>query len=236
MRKGVFMEILPSLIISPIISLLVCYITIYHSNKRSKEALEKQQRNHRENLELSEKKYQEQLAINEENERLKHLPYLSLVPKHKKHRFNAEMIKIDNPNLYSIPFEIINKGAGTAFSIYLNYLNDDSKPKNIHHIAVALQQVFYDHCDVLGVREPIDTDVLPVEDQTEFCLYLSAVDENSETVNPTSDLRWEFEIIFFDIQGRKYSQKYSFYTSTRETSIFRTNSEMPQLIEIPNNI
>lgn len=230
------MEILSSLFISPIISILICYITIYHSNKRNKEVLERQQRHHKENLDLAEKKFQEQLAINEENERLKHLPYLSIIPKYKENHFSAKIIKVDTSNLYAIPFDIVNKGAGSAFDIHLDYLDDDSSPLLYYNSPVAFQQSSNDHYDILGAHSPIDTDVLPMEDQTEFYLSLSAVNENSQIIEPNTTLRWEFQIIFSDVQSRKYSQKYSFYTSTAKRNITRINSEMPKLIEISNDI
>ncbi|HFK6199140.1 hypothetical protein ACQY01_05405 [Listeria monocytogenes] len=109
-------------------SLFVCYLTLYFTNKRNSAAMKQQQENHIENMEMSERKYQEQLTIDEENERLKYLPYLSLVPKYKIHRFEADMKKLDDLNIFSIPFEIINEGAGIAFSVHLKYLDDDSKP------------------------------------------------------------------------------------------------------------
>lgn len=75
-----------------------------------------------------------------------------------------------------------------------------------------------------------------MEDQTEFYLSLSAVNENSQIIEPNTTLRWEFQIIFSDVQSRRYSQKYSFYTSTTKRNITRINSEMPKLIEISNDI
>lgn len=229
------MEILSSLLISPLISLLVCYITIYSSNRRNKKSLDIQQANHKEILEISEMKYQKQLVINEENERLKHLPYLSLTPKKRKSQLIGNMLKIDEPNIYSIPFEITNNGAGTAFSISLDYLDTDSKYKEIQPSIVVSQQVFNCHYDILGVREPIDMDILPIQTHTEFCLYQSAVDRNLKMVDPTSNLKWEFIINYSDIQGRKYSQKYSFYSSTSEAIITRITSEMPRILPESNN-
>ncbi|MDZ5757784.1 hypothetical protein RAK27_03850 [Carnobacterium maltaromaticum] len=193
--------------------------------------MKQQQDNHIENMEMSEKKYQEQLAINEENERLKYLPYLSLVPKNKIHRFEADMEKVDDINIISIPFEIINEGTGIAFSVHPKYLNEDSIPKSIkNHSLVAFKSNYNNGYNMIGIRLPIDTDVLRVEKQTDFCLYLTAVDENSNRIDPTTDIRWEFDILFCDIQGREYSQSYSFYTSTRSNKIVRVNSYMPQLI------
>ncbi|MGX4670497.1 hypothetical protein JNUCC74_15120 [Cerasibacillus sp. JNUCC 74] len=219
-------------IIVPVLtSLVVCYITLYFTKKRNKEAMKLQQENHIENMKVSEKKYQEQLLISEENERLKHLPYLSLVPKYKKHRFEGEMEKVDNINIISIPFKIINEGAGIAFSIHLKYLDDDMKHKGMEHIAIAFKDNYDDGYNILGVSEPIDTDVLRVENLTEFCLYLTAINENLDEINPATNIRWEFDIMFCDIQGREYSQTYSFYSSTRNNKIFRVNSYMPQLIK-----
>lgn len=217
--------------ITVLTSLVVCYLTLYFTNKRNSMVMKQQQDNHIENMEMSEKKYQEQLAINEENERLKYLPYLTLVPKNKIHRFEADMEKIDNIIGFSIPFEIINEGAGIAFSVHLKYLSDEAKPKGMRNIATAFTSNYNGGYDILGVREPIDTDVLRIEKQTEFCLYLAAINENSNEIDPTTDLCWKFDILFCDIQGREYSQSYSFYTSTRDNKIFRVNSYMPQLIK-----
>lgn len=218
--------------ITVLTSLIVCYITLYFTNKRNLAVMKQQQKNHIENMEMSEKKYQEQLTINEENERLKYLPYLSLVPKYKIHRFEASMEKIDDTNIISIPFEIINEGAGIAFSIHPKYLDDNLTPDSMKYLSVvAFESNYNNGYNVLGVREPIDTDVLRVENQTELCLYLAAVDENSNRIDPTTDIRWEFDILFCDIQGREYSQSYSFYTSTPNNKIIRINSYMPQLIK-----
>ncbi|MGX7420226.1 hypothetical protein ACWOFR_15655 [Carnobacterium gallinarum] len=212
-------------------SLAVCYITLYFTHKRNKETLNLQQKNHIESMKIAEKKYQEQLSINEENERLKYLPYLSIVPKYKNNRFEGEMDKIDNLSIRPIPFELINEGAGIAFSIHLDYLDNDVKPKNMRNIAVAFKDNYKNGYNILGVREPIDTDVLRVQNQTEFCLYLTAIDESSNMVDPTTDINWKFNIVFCDIQERQYKQTYSFYTSTGNNKIVRINSYMPQLIK-----
>ncbi|EOJ71566.1 hypothetical protein [Enterococcus faecalis] len=219
------------IIIPVLTSLVVCYITLYFTHKRNKETLNLQQKNHMESMKISEKKYQEQLIINEENERLKYLPYLSIVPKYKSNRFEGEMDKIDNLNIKSIPFELINEGVGIAFSIHLEYLDDNEKPKNMFNIAVAFKDNYKNGYNILGVRAPIDTDVLRVQSQTEFCLYLTAIDEKSNQVDPTTDINWKFNIVFYDIQGRQYKQSYSFYTSTGSNKIVRINSYMPQLIK-----
>ena len=221
---------------SVVIPILVCWITLFYTNRNSEKALKIQDSNHRENLELSEKKYQEQLAINNENERLSHLPYLYLIPKYKENRFESKMVKIDEPNIFSLPFDLINKGAGTAFSISLKYLRNNRESINNNTPTVALQPPLDNHHDFLGVREPIDTDVLPVDEQTEFYLYLSALNEKSESIEPRTNLKWEFEITFSDIQERKYSQRYTFFTSTNNSLIYRVNAEMPQLIDKTNEI
>ncbi|EGT1974956.1 hypothetical protein I2K86_002933, partial [Listeria monocytogenes] len=127
------------IIIPVLTSLAVCYITLYFTKKRNNETLNLQQKNHMKSMKLSEKKYQEQLIINEENERLKYLPYLSIVPKYKNNRLESEMKEIYNLNIRSIPFALINEGAGIAFSIHLEYLDDDDKPKNMSNIAVSFQ-------------------------------------------------------------------------------------------------
>lgn len=105
------------------------------------------------------------------------------------------------------------------------------KPKGMKHIAIAFKDNYDDGYNILGVREPIDTDVLRVGNLTEFCLYLTAINENLDEINPTADIRGEFDIMFCDIQGREYSQTYSFYSSTRNNKIVRVNSYMPQLIK-----
>ncbi|PDL18915.1 hypothetical protein, partial [Listeria monocytogenes] len=202
------------IIIPVLTSLAVCYITLYFTKKRNNETLNLQQKNHMKSMKLSEKKYQEQLIINEENERLKYLPYLSIVPKYKNNRLESEMKEIYNLNIRSIPFALINEGAGIAFSIHLEYLDDDDKPKNMSNIAVSFQDNYTNGYNILGVSEPIDTDVLRVLSQTEFCLYLTAIDENSKVINPTTYINWKFSIVFRDIQERQYKQTYSFYTST----------------------
>lgn len=210
-------------------SLAVCYITIYFTNKSNKKAMDIQQKNHRENLTLSEQKHQEQLLISEENERLKHLPYLSLVPKHKNNKFEGKMEREDN--IIFIPFKIINEGAGAAFSVRTKYLDNDVLPEGMNQGAIAFQGSYNGVYDILRVREPIEKDVLRVDDVAECCLHLTGINENLDESNPTTNIKWEFEIIFCDIQERKYSQSYSFYSSTSENEIYRVNSYMPQLME-----
>lgn len=210
-------------------SLFICFITIYVTNKQQKKNLKQQIKQHQEAMKLSEKKYEEELSINEETERLKHLPYLSLFPKEQIHKFAGKMERFDN-NVISIPFELINEGMGIAFSVHLKYLEKSESIKNIRDISVALKSNCCDGYDILGVREPIDTDVLSIKNQTNFCLYLSAVDKMSKRINPSNAIRWEFEIGFFDIQGRNYLQSYSFFTSTDNDQILRINSHMPKLV------
>ena len=219
-------------IIVPVLtSLAVCYITIYFTNKNHQRALNVQQKNHIESMELSEQKHQEQLLINEENERLKYLPYLSLVPKNKINKFEGEMAKVDDLNIFSIPFEIINEGAGAAFSMELKLLDNDIIPSHAALGPIAAKDNHDGGYDILGTREPIETDVLRVDHVADCYLSLSAIDENLAQANPTTAIRWEFEIIFCDIQERKYSQTYSFFSSTSKNKIYRVNSYMPQLLE-----
>ncbi|ELY8226431.1 hypothetical protein SOQ11_002096 [Enterococcus faecalis] len=219
-------------IVTPVLtSLVVCYITLYFTKKRNNEALKLQRKNHLENMEISEKKYKEQLSINEENERLKYLPYLTIVPKQEINRFEGKMNALKDLNIWEIPFELINDGVGIAFSVHLEYLDNDEKPENMFHIAISYKNNLKNGYDILGVRSPIDTDVLRVQDKTEFDLYLAAIDENSNIIKPNSDISWKFNIVFNDIQGRKYIQPYSFYTSIRNNRIVRVNSYMPELIE-----
>lgn len=206
-------------------SLAVCYITLYFTNKSNEKEMEIQQKNHIESMKLSEKKHQEQLLVNEENERLKHLPYLSLVPKYKIHKLEGEMKREDK--IISIPFKLINEGVGAAFSVQFKLVGDNE----LSSTAIAFQDNYNNGYDVLGVREPIEKDVLRVENVTESYLYLTAINENLNEVSPTNSIKWEFEIIFYDIQERKYSQTYSFYSSTIENKIYRVNSYMPHLIE-----
>lgn len=136
------------------------------------------------------------------------------------------MEKIDN--ITAIPFEINNEGIGIAFSVDLKYLNTN---ESIVPISVAFKHNGKNRYNILGVREPVDKDVLRVGKQTDFCLYLAAIDENLCEITPSTDLKWDFDILFYDIQGREYSQTYSFYTSTRENKVFRVDSQMPQLIK-----
>ncbi|WP_274661723.1 hypothetical protein [Enterococcus lactis] len=214
-------------IIVPVLtSLAVCYITLYFSGKRNNEALQAQKKNHIENLKLSEKKYQEQLLINEQSERLKYLPYLSLEPRDKINTYEGNMEIAEN--IITIPLKIKNEGAGIAFSIQLRFLD---MTKDFNYAAVSINNNGREKHNILGVRDPIDKDILRVEKQTKFCLYLTAVDKKFHKVKPYTDIKWSFGILFCDIQGRNYVQEYTFYTSTQKNKIFRVNSQMPQLIE-----
>lgn len=90
--------------------------------------------------------------INEENERLKYLPYLSLVPKYKNHRFEGEMEKVENINIISIPFKIINEGPSIAFGIHLKYLDNDMKPEGMEHIAIDFKDNYDNGYNILGLE------------------------------------------------------------------------------------
>lgn len=218
-----------NVLVASLTSFAVCWFTIRQTNKNSEKALKVQRKNHEENLYEAERKHQRQLIVSQENERLKYLPYLSLFPKLSENRFEAKMQKYKE-NSYLIPFEISNEGAGIAFSIHLGYLHSESKPENMLDIAVAIEEHHGGGYNILGVAEPIDTDVLRVEKNSEFCLYLTAVDKEHNPIDPLPDMKWKFEILYCDIQGRKYSQSFSFYSSTRTSEIFRVNSSMPKLL------
>lgn len=226
-ERGTFMLEIFKIIVS---SLVPCFITLYFTNKINIRSLEQQHIEHKESLEKAEEKYQEQLENNKETERLNHLPYLSLIPKYQIHRFEGEMKRENNDNIF-IPFKIINQGAGIAFSVHVKILEEDSKPNNIHIGTVtAFQRKHKDDYDILGVSEPIDTDVLRVDNHSEFCLYLTAIDKNKMEIKPSESLKWEFDITFYDIQGKHYTQRYSFYTSTKNNKVHRVNSYMPELV------
>ncbi|MDM5319026.1 hypothetical protein RGT17_03630 [Bacillus altitudinis] len=213
-------------------SLVPCFITLYFTNKINIRSLEQQHKEHKESLERAEEKYQEQLENNKETERLNHLPYLSLIPKYQIHRFEGEMKRENNDNIF-IPFKIINQGAGIAFSVHVKILEEDSKPNTIqyNYNITAFQRNHKDGYDILEVSEPIDTDVLRVDNHSEFCLYLTAIDGNNQEISPLEAIEWEFDVTFYDIQGKHYKQRYSFYTSIKNNKIYRVNSYMPEIVE-----
>ncbi len=212
-------------------SFAVCYITLRFTRKQNKKSLEQQQQNHTEDFEITELRYQEELDIQKESERLEHLPYLLLIPENKVHRFEGDMELIEGKNFWSIPFILQNEGAGIAFDVRLKYIEQDTKPRRVSPISVAYTENLRGGYDILGARSPIDTDVLRVGNQTEFSLALLAIRPSGIEIAPTSDIRWEIAIKFSDIQGRRYSQPYSFYTSTCNNKIFRVNSYMPELLD-----
>lgn len=230
-ERGIFMLEIFKIIVPSLVSISICFITLYFTNKINRRSLEQQKENHKESMERAEETYQEQLENNKATERLKHLPYLSLIPKQQIHRFEGE-IKRENNGSISIPFKIINEGAGIAFSVHIKILEEESKPNNIQIGTVtAFQRNYKDGYDILGVSEPIDTDVLRVENHSEFSLYLTAIDGNNQEINPSEAIEWEFNVTFYDIQGKHYKQRYSFYTSTKNNKIYRVNSYMPEIIE-----
>lgn len=210
-------------------SFVICFITIYFSNKANHKSLNQQEEFYAKTLRESNKKYLEQRKRDEENQRLKHLPYLTLIPKKRIDRFSGKMSLEDD--IISIPFKLVNEGVNTAFSVRLQYLEDKNKPLTDMFAPVSYGDNYNAGYDVLGVRSPIDTDVLSVNKTSEFCLYLSALNKAGVEILPSDDIRWTIIILFEDIQERKYSQKYTFYTSTRNNQILRVNSYMPQLIK-----
>ncbi|MDQ0815957.1 hypothetical protein QF033_000535 [Bacillus pumilus] len=229
-ERGIFMLEIFKIIVPSLVSISICWITLYLTNKINIRSLEHQHKLHIESMKKEEEKYQEQLANNKETERLKHLPYLSLIPKFQIHRFEGEMKREHNDNIF-IPFKVINQGAGIAFSVHVKILEEDSKPNNIHTGTVtAFQRKHKDGYDILGVSEPTDTDVLRVDNHSEFCLYLTAIDRNKMEIKPSESLKWEFDVTFYDIQGKHYTQRYSFYTSTKNNKVHRVNSYMPELV------
>ncbi|MEK5133112.1 hypothetical protein NST39_03425 [Bacillus sp. FSL W8-0645] len=231
-ERGIFMLEFFKIIVPTLVSISICWITLYLTNKINIRSLAHQHKLHLESMEKAEEKYQEQLANNKEVDRLKHLPYLSLIPRKQIHRFEGEM-KILNNGTISIPFKIRNEGAGIAFSVHVKILKEDSKPNNMqyNYNITSFQQNNKDGHDILGVSEPIDTDVLRVDNHSEFCLYLTAIDGNNQEINPSEAIEWEFDVTFYDIQGKHYKQRYSFYTSTKNNKIYRVNSCMPEIIE-----
>ncbi|HCJ4861167.1 TPA: hypothetical protein NR898_002875, partial [Listeria innocua] len=64
--------------------------------------------------------------------------------------------------------------------------------------------------NILGVAMPIHMDILRVEGEADFYLYLNAIDKEGRETNPDDWIRWNFSIEFFDIQERKYIQDYQF--------------------------
>lgn len=231
-ERGIFMLEIFKIIVPPLVSIGICCITLYLTNKINIRSLEHQHKLHIESMEKAEEKYQEQLTNNREAERLNNLPYLSLIPQKQIHRFKGEM-KILNNGSISIPFKIRNEGAGIAFSVHVKILEEDSKLNNIqyNYNITAIQQNNKAGHDILGVSEPIDTDVLRVDNHSEFCLYLTAIDGNNQEIHPSEAIEWEFTVTFYDIQGKHYNQRYSFYTSTKNNKIYRVNSYMPEIVE-----
>lgn len=217
-------------IIVPVLtSFVVCLITLYKTKENNEKALELQKTHYEDSMLISEKKYQEQLKINEENQRLKYLPYLSIIPIYTNKGYVGKMTQVGGRDFY-IPFIVKNEGVGIAFCVQLKCLSGKSKQKITPHVVTAIQEKANGGYDLLGVSEPIDTDILRVGNQAKFSLFLAAVDNNRLEIKPTQNIQWEFEILFNDIQRRQYSQRYTFFINTESNSIFRVNSYMPQLI------
>ncbi|MBC2249176.1 hypothetical protein HCB49_04060 [Listeria sp. FSL L7-0123] len=194
--------------------------------------MEQQENQHNQALETSEKRYQEQSLINLRKERIMYQPYLSLSTKEKIDKFTGKMER-DKHNVIIIPFKIKNEGLGAAFSVYLNYLEkEEMKGISTKSVSViAIQPSRKNGYNILGVAMPIHMDILRVEGEADFYLYLNAIDKEGIETKPDDWIRWNFSIEFFDIQERKYIQDYQFFSVLSNDTIVRMNSEKPKFIE-----
>ncbi|MGY0354237.1 hypothetical protein ACWY2R_07080 [Enterococcus avium] len=227
-----------NLLIPVITSFLVCFITMYITNKQHQKSLKQQEFQHKEVLELSKEQYREERYRSQERERLSYLPYLTLIPKIWKNRFSGGMDKHENNDHFFIPFELENEGLGEAFSIDLVYLEKVFQPEKSQLFPQSLLSIkdnYGNNYDVLGVSSPIDTDILKVAKKTEFELYVGTYDTDWNAGTLGAPVKWEIKIRFEDFQYRKYEQRYSFITSGDFQEVHRINSNRPKLIKNKEN-
>lgn len=184
-----------AIIISPIISFVVLFLTLKHDKKQFKIQIEKQQNEHRETIDIMVKQHEQELDKQTEFNRIAIMPYLLI----------DKCVKVRNERGH-IYFEIsfTNKGNGVAIELtgkYLDKLSDS-------YLCPMFESVFAVYCCAC----PFDYETSVVKPEEKCCFEMYQIIDSDNIKEKNLD-KVTFKILFKDIYLNQYEQEFMFLFS-----------------------
>lgn len=179
-------------IISPIISLIILFLTLRHDKKHFEIQMRNQERDHNENLQIMEQEHIQSLKQQNEINRIAVMPYLVL---------DKEISLYTQRDRLYFGLSFFNKGNGTAIELrgkYNEKLSDDLCPMCKTTWAIY------------GCACPFDyeTSVVRPDNKCKFDLYQDIINEGMFSLKCD---KVEFSILYKDMYFNQYEQTFMFW-------------------------
>jgi len=205
------------IIVSPIISIIILWLTLKHEKSQFRMQIQKQEKEHRENIEKSEQQHKQLLKQQQEEYRIAAMPYFVMDKKIETY--------FENETLY-FTISFTNEGNGTAIELTGKYIEEMSK-NYLCPMCETVSAIY--EC---GCPFDYETNVATPKGTCRFDMYQKRTADNLENTNFD---KVTFSILFKDMYFNLYEQQYMFIfeQSTEDNSIriMRVSVGTPTLIE-----
>lgn len=212
---------LVGIILSPIISMLILFITLNNEKKNMNEQLEKQKKQHYQNLKAMEKKHKQSLKQQREINRIEAMPYLILY----KENVQLTTKKVNDKEILYFELTFVNKGNGTAIELKEKYIE---KSEYTLGLMCKTQVAEYGCCCPLEN----ETSVVKSDGKCEFEIYQNI--DTTKNMKRNNDIV-EFTILYKDMYFNKYEQVFKIIfgeiNSNKKIEITRVATNSPILID-----
>ena len=205
------------IIVSPIISIIILWLTLKHEKKQFRIQIQKQEKEHRENIEKAEQQHKQLLKQQQDENRIAAMPYFVMDKKIETY--------FENETLY-FTISFTNEGNGTAIELTGKYIEDMSKD----YLCPMCETV----TAIYGCGCPFDyeTNVATPKSTCRFDMYQKRIADNLGDMNID---KVTFSILFKDMYFNLYEQQcmFIFEQSAEDSSIriARVSVGTPTLIE-----
>lgn len=205
------------IIISPIISIFILWLTLNHNKNQFSIQIQKQEKEHRENIEKSEQQHKQLLKQQQEENRIAAMPYFVMDKKIETY--------FENETLF-FTISVTNVGNGTAIELTGKYIDGISK-ESLCPMCETISAIY-------GCGCPFDyeTNVATPKSTCRFDMYQKRIIDNQGEINVD---KVTFSILFKDMYFNLYEQQFMFIfgqsTEERSIRIMRLSVGTPILVE-----
>ncbi|SHJ89985.1 hypothetical protein SAMN02745248_01241 [Hathewaya proteolytica DSM 3090] len=205
------------IIVSPIISIIILWLTLKHDKKQFRIQIQKQEKEHRENIEKTEQQHKQLLKQQKEENRIAAMPYFVMDKKIDTY--------FENETLY-FTISFTNEGNGTAIELTGKYIAGMSKD----YLCPMCETI----SAIYGCGCPFDyeTNVANPKGTCRFDMYQKRNAENQGDMNIDEVT---FSILFKDMYLNLYEQQFMFIfgqsAEDRSIRIMRVSVGTPALTE-----
>lgn len=209
---------LASVVLSTVIPLVVLFVTLHREKQQNIASLKRQARIHRESMEKMEQEHREAMRLQNESNRIHAMPFFVLKKDVHIHP------RKDN---FILTLSFVNSGNGTAVHVMTKYIGKDED--ELHSCTICSNAVAKYTCAC-----PFDYEKSLVRPD-EVCSMSACC----EILHPNSKATFynylEFTILYSDMYGREYQQKFGFsYEYQKNTGIFafvKIDNYSPSLVK-----